>query len=293
MDEPERAATLRRLLADPDKLDATPDDLSEDVSEGARHLRPDAGGQGRVLGDADRDVRPEHGPPRERRALRAVARASGPACSRVDDDGNCTANHLSVSPLFETVDDLEQAPDVLRALLEDPFYRSSLSTGAGCRRSCSATATRARTPATSRATGPSTRCRASWPPSPGSTACASGCSTAAAGSAGRGGGPSYRAIMAQPRGHARRKHQDHRARGGDLLQVQHARPRPPQPGHRAGRRTRSDRRPVPPDPEPRVDRGDGGALRHRQGGLPVAGLRGRGLPPLLLRGLSHRRARGR
>ena len=45
----------------------------------------------------------------------------------VDDNGECTASHLGVTPLFETVDDLSRAPEVLRSLLRDPFYRSSLS----------------------------------------------------------------------------------------------------------------------------------------------------------------------
>ena len=44
----------------------------------------------------------------------------------IDDEGRCTENRLNVSPLFETIDDLEGAPEVLRRLLEDPFYRSTL-----------------------------------------------------------------------------------------------------------------------------------------------------------------------
>jgi phosphoenolpyruvate carboxylase len=44
----------------------------------------------------------------------------------IDDEGRCTENRLKVSPLFETIDDLEEAPEVLRRLLEDPFYRSAL-----------------------------------------------------------------------------------------------------------------------------------------------------------------------
>src|SRR6185437_15706168 len=34
---------------------------------------------------------------------------------------------LDVAPLFETVADLEGAPGVLRALLEDPYYRAHLA----------------------------------------------------------------------------------------------------------------------------------------------------------------------
>jgi phosphoenolpyruvate carboxylase len=44
-----------------------------------------------------------------------------------DENGHCTANYLRISPLFETVEDLQRAPEVLRQLLEDPFYRSSLT----------------------------------------------------------------------------------------------------------------------------------------------------------------------
>ena len=44
----------------------------------------------------------------------------------VDGEGRCTENRLSVTPLFETIEDLEEAPRVLKRLLEDPFYRSAL-----------------------------------------------------------------------------------------------------------------------------------------------------------------------
>src|SRR5919112_403600 len=44
----------------------------------------------------------------------------------IDDEGHCAENRLNVSPLFETIADLEEAPKVLRGLLEDPFYRSTL-----------------------------------------------------------------------------------------------------------------------------------------------------------------------
>jgi phosphoenolpyruvate carboxylase len=44
----------------------------------------------------------------------------------VDERGGRTASHLRVTPLFETVEDLRRAPEVLEHLLEDPFYRSSL-----------------------------------------------------------------------------------------------------------------------------------------------------------------------
>ena len=59
--------------------------------------------------------------------VQLLARRAG--LLEVDEDGRCTANHLRVSPLFETVEDLERAPEVLGRLLEDPFYRSSLSKG--------------------------------------------------------------------------------------------------------------------------------------------------------------------
>jgi phosphoenolpyruvate carboxylase len=57
-------------------------------------------------------------------AVQFLARRSG--LLEVDWEGRCAANRLGVTPLFETIEDLEKAPEVLRKLLEDPFYRSSL-----------------------------------------------------------------------------------------------------------------------------------------------------------------------
>src|SRR5919112_4937369 len=45
---------------------------------------------------------------------------------KVDGEGRCTENRMSVTPLFETIKDLEEAPRVLKRLLKDPFYRSAL-----------------------------------------------------------------------------------------------------------------------------------------------------------------------
>jgi len=57
--------------------------------------------------------------------VQLLARRAG--LLEVDGDGRCVANRLGITPLFETIDDLDRAPEVLRRLLEDSFYRSSLS----------------------------------------------------------------------------------------------------------------------------------------------------------------------
>ncbi len=128
MDEVDRAALLRRLLSGLDLLDATPDDLSEESQK--------------VLDTFDRIrvAREDFSEtPVETFVLSMAHHASDVLCVQllarraglleVNSEGTCTANHLRVTPLFETVDDLKRAPDALRSLLEDPFYRSSLSHG--------------------------------------------------------------------------------------------------------------------------------------------------------------------
>jgi phosphoenolpyruvate carboxylase len=56
-------------------------------------------------------------------SVQLLARRAG--LLEVEEGGRCTANYLRVTPLFETVDDLGRAPEVLGHLLEDRFYRSS------------------------------------------------------------------------------------------------------------------------------------------------------------------------
>jgi phosphoenolpyruvate carboxylase len=125
MDEAERAALLRRLLTDPELRLPEPESASEEsrkVFETFERIR--------------RAKEEFSGTPVETFVLSMAHHASDVLCVQllarraglleVDEKGRCSANHLRVSPLFETVDDLERAPEVLRYLLEDPFYRSSL-----------------------------------------------------------------------------------------------------------------------------------------------------------------------
>ncbi|MDQ3863583.1 MAG: phosphoenolpyruvate carboxylase, partial [Actinomycetota bacterium] len=126
MSEEERIALLRRLVADPEPVLAGTEDLSEASRE--------------VLETFERMRRAKDAfsePPIETFVLSMAHRASDVLCVQllarrvgllqVDEHGRCTANHLKVTPLFESIEDLERAPDVLHRLLEDPFYRSSLS----------------------------------------------------------------------------------------------------------------------------------------------------------------------
>src|SRR5918994_1545763 len=126
MDEAARAALLRRLLADPGLSLPEPEDVSEETRNVLETF-------GRI-----RRAKEEHsGTPVETFILRMARNASDVLCVQllarrvglleVDERGGCTANHLRVTPLFETVDDLGRAPEVLGHLLEDPFYRSSLT----------------------------------------------------------------------------------------------------------------------------------------------------------------------
>ena len=125
MDEQGRASLLRRLIADPELRLPEPKNASEETRK--------------VFETFERIRRAKEefsGAPVETFVLSMAHHASDVLCVQllarraglleVDGEGRCIANHLGVSPLFETVDDLKRAPDVLRYLLEDPFYRSSL-----------------------------------------------------------------------------------------------------------------------------------------------------------------------
>jgi phosphoenolpyruvate carboxylase len=126
MGEAPRAALLRRLLTDPGLSLPEPEDISDETRKVLETF-------GRI-----RRAQEEHsGSPVETFIL-SMARNASDVLSvqllarragllEVDEGGECTANHLRVTPLFETVDDLGRAPEVLGHLLEDPFYRSSLT----------------------------------------------------------------------------------------------------------------------------------------------------------------------
>ncbi|HET7273236.1 MAG TPA: phosphoenolpyruvate carboxylase, partial [Rubrobacter sp.] len=197
MDEAARAALLRKLLADPDLLLPEPENLSVDTRkvletfERIRRAKEDFSGtpvETFILSMAHHasDVL----------SVQLLARRAG--LLEVDGSGRCTANYLRVTPLFETVDDLQRAPEVLRYLLEDPFYRSSLSQSDDLQEIMLGYSDSGKD--------------AGYVTSNWTLYKAQGllCSVAGrfgvnlrlfhgrGGSAGRGGGPSYQAIMAQP-----------------------------------------------------------------------------------------------
>jgi phosphoenolpyruvate carboxylase len=197
MDETRRAALLRRLLADPGLSLPEPEDLPE---RSRRILETFA----RI-----RRAKEEHsGTPVETFIL-SMARTASDVLSvqllarraglmAVDEGGRCTANYLRVTPLFETVDDLNRAPEVLEHLLDDPFYRSSLRESEDLQEIMLGYSDSGKD--------------AGYVTSNWTLYKAQGLLTSVAhkygvvlrlfhgrgGSAGRGGGPSYQAIMAQP-----------------------------------------------------------------------------------------------
>ena len=197
MDEAGRAALLRRLLTDPDLSLPEPEDVSEEsrkILETFRRIRL---------------AKDEHsGTPVEAFIL-SMARTASDVLSvqllarragllEVDEGGRCTTNNLRVTPLFETVDDLGRAPRVLGYLLEDRFYRSSLQASDDLQEIMLGYSDSGKD--------------AGYLTSNWTLYKAQGLLTSVArkygvklrlfhgrgGSAGRGGGPSYQAIMAQP-----------------------------------------------------------------------------------------------
>jgi phosphoenolpyruvate carboxylase len=197
MDEAGRAAFLRRLLADPDLSLPEPESVSE---------------QSRKVLETFRRIqlaKEEHSCTPVETFILSMARNASDVLSvqllarragllEVDEDGRCTANFLRVTPLFETVDDLRRAPEVLDFLLKDPFYRSSLRASDDLQEIMLGYSDSGKD--------------AGYVTSNWTLYKAQGllCSVARrfgvslrlfhgrGGSAGRGGGPSYQAIMAQP-----------------------------------------------------------------------------------------------
>jgi phosphoenolpyruvate carboxylase len=199
MEEAERAALLRGLLTQSDLVLPEP----EEASEESRKVFETFGRIRRAREDFS-------GAPVETFVLSMAHHASDVLCVQllarraglleVDEEGTCTANDLRVSPLFETVDDLRRAPEVLGNLLEDPFYRSSLTVSDDLQEIMLGYSDSGKD--------------AGYVTSNWTLYEAQGLLSAVAsrfgvelrlfhgrgGSAGRGGGPSYQAIMAQPPG---------------------------------------------------------------------------------------------
>jgi phosphoenolpyruvate carboxylase len=197
MDEAARAALLRRLLSEPGLSLPEPEDLSEETR--------------RVLETFQRirRAKEEHSETPVETFILSMARQASDVLSvqllarragllEVDEGGRCTANYLRVTPLFETVDDLRRAPEVLGHLLADTFYRSSLEASDDLQEIMLGYSDSGKD--------------AGYITSNWTLYQAQGelCSVARrygvslrlfhgrGGSAGRGGGPSYQAIMAQP-----------------------------------------------------------------------------------------------
>jgi phosphoenolpyruvate carboxylase len=199
MNEEERASFLRRLIGNPESLWVSAESISggsRDVLKTFQHIRHAT----ETFSES----------PVETFILSMTHQASDVLCVQllargvglleVDERGRCTANHLRVTPLFESIEDLEQAPAVLRRLLEDPFYRSSLSRSGDLQEIMLGYSDSGKD--AGYATSSWTLYKAQGLLS--SVAREHGVKLrlfhGRGGSAGRGGGPSYQAIMAQPPG---------------------------------------------------------------------------------------------
>jgi phosphoenolpyruvate carboxylase len=199
MSEDERASVLRRRIVDPEPFSVSTEDFSEasrEVWETFEHIRQvieafsETPIESFILSMAHHasDVL----------CVQLLARAAG--LLKVDEQGRCTANHLRITPLFESIEDLERAPDVLRRLLADSFYRSSLARAGDLQEIMLGYSDSGKDAGyvTSNWTLYKAQRRLS------SVAREYGVELrlfhGRGGSAGRGGGPSYQAIMAQPPG---------------------------------------------------------------------------------------------
>jgi phosphoenolpyruvate carboxylase len=199
MTEGARASLLRRLVVDPAPLPPDHDGLSEDSRE--------------VLDTFERirqarDAFSE--PPIETFILSMAHQASDVLCVQllarraglleVNQSGRCTANHLRITPLFETIEDLDRASDVLRRLLEDPIYRSSLSRLDDLQEIMLGYSDSGKDAGYVTSNWVLYKAQGSLASVAGEHGVRLRLFHGRGGSAGRGGGPSYQAIMAQPPG---------------------------------------------------------------------------------------------
>ena len=157
-----------------------------------------AGGAARAA-DAIPQLRDQHVRVGERRARgRRPAQGGRPARPGADAARRCS---VGISPLFETIDDLTNAGATLAAMLDQPLLPPLVAArGRHARRSCSATPTATRTAATSPPTGRCTGPSSTWSRSPATHGIRLRLFHGRGGTVGRGGGPSYEAIRAQPPG---------------------------------------------------------------------------------------------
>ena len=115
--------------------------------------------------------------------------------------GDAPRLQMNIIPLFETIADLRGCGAIMDELLLAAAYRDACSRAAAtCRRSCSAIRTATRMAATSLRTGSCTRPRSSWWRCSKQHGVKLRLFHGRGGTVGRGGGPSYQAILAQPPG---------------------------------------------------------------------------------------------
>jgi phosphoenolpyruvate carboxylase len=124
LDESGKVELLQRLLKEPDTGGASLEDLSDDTREVLETFDQIKRAEDKVESPVETFVLSMARGASDVLAVQFLARRAG--LVEVNDEGRCTENRLGVSPLFETVDDLEEAPKVLGTLLEDPYYRSAL-----------------------------------------------------------------------------------------------------------------------------------------------------------------------
>ena len=128
LDEAEKTKLVRGLLSEPD-VEGT----LGDVPRGGR-LSDESRGVLETFDNIRVAVEEFSEPPVEAFVLSMARRASDvlsvlflarrAGLVRFDEGGRCEEGLIGVTPLFETIDDLEAAPGVLRQLLEDHSYRS-------------------------------------------------------------------------------------------------------------------------------------------------------------------------
>jgi len=199
LDENGRAALLRRLLIDPALDLFTADDISDETLEvlatfkqihQAKEEFSEPPVENFVLSMAHNasDVL----------SVQLLARQAG--LLEVDERGQCTANHLRVTPLFETIADLDRAPGVLNGLLEDPFYRSSLKSSGNLQEIMLGYSDSGKDAGYVTSNWALYRAQGSLAEVAGEHGVEIRLFHGRGGTAGRGGDPSYEAIMAQPPG---------------------------------------------------------------------------------------------